>query len=387
MADADDLKALEKAVQVLDKAIQVGHEVAEIIPHSEKKGEIIQVGGGSKASIAMQESLVLANYQMLNNAFGFQPGSFKKWAKDFEECFPLIPKISRMIDGKGSGINPWMQGLSNRPQIKILNLGNQDKEIPSYLYIEFYPERQNETEVFFIEGTQIECVQRIWFIWYLRQIMRGMNLAQVLGEFPDDWLRKRPSIGITVCFKCHNYLEPPFYLNPLRKDFREVQITIPMVDRSKLTYANIRQILGGDNGMDWGMSKALAWVADNPDNFAGLRGMPQVSARGSTYAQAKANVKRFMGISTAKIIKMNEGKPDNEELFNKDAKFNPPSKVYPGIMWILNSNLVSTTNPNTPKRETALGKLRTKKNRLEIWHKKEPENFKDIVQELTVFDN
>jgi predicted RNase H-like HicB family nuclease len=379
-------KALEKAVQKLDEVIKVGHEIAEIIPHSEKKGEIIQVAGGSKASVAMQESLVMAQYQMLNNAFGFQPGNFKIWAKNFEECFPLIKKNSPLIDGNVNGANPWLQGISNRPLIKILNITKQEKEIPTYLYIEFYPERKNESEVYFIEGTQIDCVQRIWHIWYLRQILKGMNLAQVLGEFPDDWLRKRPSIGISVCFKLYSYADSPFYKTPTRKDFKEVQITVPMVDRTKLSYGNIRQILGGENGMPWGLSKALAWCCDNPANFAGLKGMPQVSARGSSYTEAKSNVKRILeGISNAKIVRMNEGRPDNEEIFNKDAKFSPPARVYPGLMWILNSNLVNQIAPNSPKRETTLGKLRTKRNRIEIWHKEEPLEFKETIQELTIF--
>lgn len=382
MAD-ETITAVVKAIEVLDKALEVGHEVAEIVPHKEKKGEIYQVGAANNADIALQQSMFMAQYQLLNNTFGIQPANFKDWVDAFENCFPTIQKVSRKIDGEGNGVNPWMQGVANRPRIRILNTYRKEEEIATYLYIEFYPERKNESEVYFVEGTAIQCVERIWQIWYLRQIIKNADLAQVLGEPPSDWIRKRPSIGITVVFNCYNYKEPPFWKSVERQDFKKVQITIPMADRSKLSYQNIRQALGGSGGMEWGAEKAVAWVADDPTNFAGYKGMPQIWAKGQSYSGAKTNVKRLLALSKCKIVRMNKGAVDNEEFLNPLAKEDPPMRVYPGVMWILNSNLVGA-NLNEG-RERSLGKFATRKNRIKIYEDVEPSDFQETVTELLAF--
>ena len=378
-----NLSAIVKAVETLDEVMKVGHEVAELIPSKEKKGEIYQIGAGSKADLALQQSMFMTNYQLFNNSFGSQPENFKKWCDAFEESFPTTggfpQKTTTKIDGTGDGSTPWNQPRTNRPRIIILN-AVRTEDVPTYLYIEFYPERDNKDEVYYIEGTQIQVKHWIWMIWYTRQILESANLVHVLGQTPSDWIRKRPFIGCSVHFICYSYPTKPFYQSKDRPDFKKAEITVPFVDRTKLTYQNIRNVLGGANGMDWGLHKAVAWVADQPNNFAGYRGMPQIWCKGSTYANAKANVKRIHTLSNSKIARMNKGEVDNEEFLNPMAKENPPSRVYPGIMYVLNSNIVG--NNLTPGRQRSLAKYDHRKNRLKIYTPEEPPNFQENLNDL-----
>lgn len=379
------IASLDSALAKLDQALKVGHEIAEIIPNNSRKGEVIQIGGTSDSQLVMQSSLVMAQYQLLNNAFGFQPGNFKKWADAFEKCFPEIQKTPNAVDGEGGGSKPWNRPFKNRPRILIINIGKDQKTIPTYLYIEFYPDREQKEECYFIEGTAIDCVNRIWQIWNTRQVIKNADIAQVLGETPSESIARKPGIGITASFNLMSYPTTPFYKTANRQDFKRAKMSVPFIDKTKLTYQNIRNVLGGASGMEWGRSIARAWVCDDPKNYAGYRGMPQVVCRGQSYEGAKTSLKRIMQLSKAIIVRMSEGKSDNDEILNKKAKDDPPNKVYPGIMYILNNNIID--NEMTPGREIALGKLSTKRNRIEIYETVQPDDFDSIINELTVYSN
>ena len=382
MVNPQQISAIVKAVDKLDDVLKVGHEIAELIPNSDRKGEIFQIGGATQADLAHQQSAFMAQYQLFNNTFGIEPANFKNWAKQFEECFPTIQKTSPYIDGNSAGAKPWGQPFDNRPRIRVLNAGDKSKQIPTYLYIEFFPERKNEKEVYFISGTVVQCVERIWNIWYLRQIIANQNFAQLLGDFPGDWLRKKPSYGISAVFICSNYKTKPFWKSSDRPDFAKAQITIPFILKSKLSYTSIRQALGGANGMDWGNSRAIAWVADDPKNFAGKKGMPQSSCNGSSYENAKSNVKRLLSaLSFGKIVEIQEGgKSDKSETINPNSVKAAPARMYPNLMYLLNSYVVSPTM--TEGRETVLAKMSTRKNRFEIFEDVEPEDFQENLAEI-----
>lgn len=382
---ADEILAITKAVEILDEVYKVGHEVAALVPNSNRSSEIYAIGSGSKSGIVNQQSLFMAQYQLLNNTFGIEPQNFKDWCKTFEECFPTIIKTNQNIDAPGNGVKPWMQPVENRPRIRINNISPQSKDIPTYVYVEFEPERNNPSEVYFLAGTITQVVQMIWNIWNTRQIFQRQEATLVVGHPIDQYMQMKPHEGITITIICTNYQYPPFYKSPDRQDFKKVQINVPFVDRTKISYTTIRNVAGGNTGLDWGNYRAIAHVADNVGYYAGTRNMPQVWGRGQSYEQAKNNVKQFLTISKGIVATINEGREDSSELLNPDAKYEPPAKIYPAYFWISNGALVG--NNYKKSRDRHLAKYATKKNKFDLWPSTAPPDFEARIAELFQYES
>lgn len=383
---ADEVtSALVKAVEILDEAYKVGHEVAQLIPNDSRDNEIYAIAGGSQASIAEQQSLFMANYQLMQNTFGIDPPDFKEWAKAFEYCFPRIVKNNQYIDSPGNGVKPWLTDVANRPRIRVVNVPEQQKKLPAFIYVEFEPERNNPNEVYFLAGTITQVVQHIWQIWNFRQVMKQQNLSMVLGYPLSEAMQRRPHQGVSITFILTNYQTPPFYKRSDRLDFKQVQITVPFVDKAKVSFNALRAACGGNGGLNWGKTRAMAAVCDNPDFYQGSRFMPQVWCAGETYAQAKSNIKNFMLLSSGKIVKISEGKIDDDELLNPLNKPNPPAKVYPAHCFITNGYLVG--NNTTVGKQKSLGKFNTKRNKFDLWPSVAPVDFTDRINELFEYSN
>lgn len=375
---ADEISAIIKAVEKLDEIYKVGHEIAQLIPNEDRKGEIYAVAGGSKNDVALQQSLFMAQYQLLNNTFGIEPTNFKEWADNFEKCFPNIIKNNPNIDG--NQVKPWMTTIDNRPRIRVVNVPAQQREIPTTIYVEFEPERNSPEEVYFLAGTITQVVQMIWAIWNQRQVLKHQNLTQVLGQPVDEIMIRKPLQGLWLICVLSNYKTPPFYKSTTRPDFKEVQIAIPFVNRTRLAYSTIREAFGGNSGLDWGAYRAVAHVADNPDFYTGGRGLPQVWCRGSSYELANKNVKQVLTLSDAKITRINEGKLNNSDNLNANYNDNPPAKVYPNHFFLINYELVNQAV--SPARQRKLGKYATKKNKFLLWPPTAPPDFTDKINEL-----
>lgn len=370
-----------KVLATIEKNYQVGYDVVEVTPDRDKKDEIYQLAGGT-TGIAHQISQFMATREYIEDKFS-EP-EFKNFADNFELGFPSIKGLSPNF-GKGLGVNPWNKDYDNRPRFNDLTPRNSDgKRSSRFLYVEFWPDRKKEDESYLLIGSMTLVIQQIQQIWHFKQLTEG--LGQWLGYPPTEWLRRRPNQGLTVEIVLANYPNPPFYKSTERKDFKAAQISIPFFQKPNLNYDIIRAACGGNGGLTWGKHRAIAWVADDLDLYPkNKKGMPQMSACGSSYEAAKSNLKRFITLAGVKIASMSHNEIDKSEGVDKTPSLQGDTyKMYPVHMFIMNSRLLTFDNP-TEAKKTRLGKLDTKKNKLPLWYQKKPEHWDERVNELTTW--
>lgn len=377
---------LKKAVDKLDDALKVGHDVAEVVPNTTSastKKQIFQFAG-SKAEIASQVSAFMANYELSQSLFGISPPDFEKWCETFEAAFSDAPVTTINSKVFGDKIKPWNRDRNNRPKIKILNkLG----ESLNYIWAEFYPDWDNKEEAYFITGTPFMCVQQIMNIWNTKQIIENGDFAQLLGYPPSEYIKKRPTIGLSVVFVLWNYKSPQIWriTGEKKKKPKRAQISIPFAKRSSLKYEAIRAALGGSTGLNWGDSNCIAWVADDLDNYPkNKKGMPQMQCKGNSYNDAKSRLKNLLQFTDAKVVSMSGNKLDKEEDLNPTNNSNQVIKMFPIFMYVMNSRILNFSSPEG--RETRLGRLDTNKNRIELYHETKPRDFDRRLDELFKWD-
>lgn len=372
---------LKKAINKLDDAIKLGHDVVEVTPNtttSATKKQIYQFGGAA-GEIAAQVSSFMANYEYTQSLFGINPSDFEKWAEEFEECFPKAP-ITKKNAIFGDAQNPWWgKARDNRPKIKILNAVGTDL---NYIWAEFYPDWDNKEECYFVTGTPFMCVFQIMNIWNYKEVILKGDFYQLLGYPPSEYLAKRPTQGLSVTFVLYNYKLPPYRVTDKRPDFKVAEMSVPYVRRNALTFENIKAAFGGNNGIIWGDASCRAWVTDNPDIApnSNKKGLTQVVARGNNYSSAKSTLKTILAFTDAKIVAMSENKADKDEDLNPHNNKSTNNKFYLHHFFILNSKLLDFNS--TRGRNTRLGKLNTKKNKIIMIDDIKPPGFDRQIDEL-----
>lgn len=171
----------------------------------------------------------------------------------------------------------------------------------------FYPDRN---------GQPLIKVVRIFFM-NMKLMFKGMDMGAWVGYPVDEYLRSRPRTGVSLQFFLTTYKRPPFYQIGTRW-FSRRQVTIPYVDRRKLTYEIIRNACGGNQGLNWGEWVARAYLGLEDES----RGLHQLVVGGSTEENVKKNLERFLPFTTCKLRGLTVNKID----YTKGDRANDPNK-------------------------------------------------------------
>jgi len=153
------------------------------------------------------------------------------------------------------------------------------------------------------------------------------------------------------------------------------------VDRSKLTYQNIRSICGNRAGLQWGNWTARAYLSDD-DNRSNMH---QMAASGNTKAKAEANLKRFLKLTTLTVRGITHTETDYEEGTRQDdpdKELKQSFEVYPAWISVVNSTLVQADDKRRDGKKTLSGKLISKRNKLFIYEDNEPHQWTADLPDL-----
>lgn len=297
------------------------------------------------------------------------------WITDFEQGFPRFTKINPNFQN-----HYWGQGLSNRPRIKELNEQADAQAVEGYRLVEFFPDRENKEESYLLFGTPLEIMTQCSFFMNMK-MMLGLNQGDYYLGYPvDEYLRLKPRTGLTIQLILTTYKEPPYYKRGV-KWFSKRQVTIPWVDRSKLTYESLRNACGGDNGQDWGEWTARAYISMDDESAP----ISQMVAGGSTEDKAKKNLEAYLQFTKATVRGLSANKID----YSKGDRAKDPNKsrftkfeVYPSWVGVLNTKLVNYTDRRIGK-QTLSGKQLKKQLKFYLYQKKEPLGWTSDIRDVT----
>lgn len=297
------------------------------------------------------------------------------WINDFEDGFNRFEKINPNFKQQY-----WGQGFNSRPRVKELNEEADAQAVEGYRVVEFFPDRDIKDESYMLFGTPIELMSQISYFMNLSIMNKGRDIGTFLGYPLEESLRLKPRTGVTVVIFLTTYERPPFYKRSA-KWFSKHQVTIPDVDKRKLTYKNIRDACGGASGQDWGEWTARAYLSGNDDD----KPINKMVASGNTEAKAKENLKKFLyftkltvrGFSVNKID-YSEGERSKDPDKAKYLNFN----VYPAWMSVLNSNLVKLDDARRNGKKTISGRMLSKHNKMFIYQQLQPKDFASNLNEV-----
>lgn len=297
------------------------------------------------------------------------------WVNDFEDGFTKFQKINPQFKD-----NYWGQGFTNRPRIKELNEEVDAQTIEGYRVVEFFPDRDVKDESYILFGTPLELMSQISLMMNLHLKFGSGGMEAFLGYPVDEYLRLKPRTGITIQFWLTTYERPPFYKRGI-KWFSKRQITIPDVDRRKLTYKNFRAACGASSGQDWGEWSARAYVSSNDDT----KGIGQIVAGGTTETKAYENLDKFVYFTkgtirgrTANKIDYSVGNRSKDPDKEKYRSFN----VYPAWVSVLSSKLVALDDARRDGKKTISGRMLSKHNKMFIYPTIEPKEFASNLSQV-----
>lgn len=315
---------------------------------------------------------------VLQNDSTKQDFDLDNWISDFEDGFPRFTKINPVLKK-----NYWGQEFGNRPRVRELNVEGDAQLVEGYRVVEFFPERENEEESYILFGTPIELMSQLTLLQNWRMMLS--NKLEGVGNFVgypiDEYLRAKPRQELTIQIILTTHKEPPFYKKS-DKWYSKRQVTIPAVDKSKITYKALRDACGGKSGQDWGEWTARAYVSLDERS----KGLHQIVSGGDTQEKAKANLEKFLQFTRCKIRGITYHQIDytkGDRAKDPDRRQYNSFEVYPAWATVLNTKLVQLDDARRDGKKTLSGKLLSKKNKLYLYMEREPSWWLPSLQEVT----
>ncbi|NEO88136.1 MAG: hypothetical protein F6J87_28355 [Spirulina sp. SIO3F2] len=299
------------------------------------------------------------------------------WSKDFEEGFPRFDPINDELRQRY-----WGQGRQNRPRFKELNNEGDAQSVEGYRVIEFFPDRDDKDTSTFLMGTPQQIMTQAIIIMAMRQLKLGGGAGgEWIGYPVEDWIQAAALTTVSArIILFPDRFGPLNYQRMLTWGPR--QVSIPYVDRSRLTYQALRQACGDRQGLDWGEWNARAYLIA-PD---GGKTQHQMVASGPTKREAERNLQRFLPFTRCEVRNYSYNQLDyskGERAKDANKKFRQRLTIYPGHLLILNKEAVPTEALKTDEkgRPTHAGKQKRRPLKFEIWPEREPSGWLGEVKD------
>lgn len=334
------------------------YDVVEIVP-DRSKGKELYFLSGTPATLALQESLFIATYDAMQNVVGNNV-DLKEWIAEFEYCFPSFSV--RLAPYNQSFENPWGVTPNQRPQVRVLS---QIKTNFMFYVCQFFPDRSNKGESYIISGDTNLCINQIMTLMNQWLMLADKSIGEWIGYPQEENLKRYPRTYATLCIlfntsqegargyrkqtkrnKYGNYKGNPdsqFY------PFRQVQVTLPLVNLSSVSYNNLRKACGGENGMTIGY-----WTATREIGLGATVGFEKIVVRGDTFETAKKNIDNFLPLLSKSLI-VKEAKPTYLTQMHEADSIDGYQgrlgsyKVYP-YQAIFTSNTITSLSGSTGKK-------------------------------------
>jgi hypothetical protein len=329
---------------------------------------------GKPWSIALQISLLNALHKLL----GFSGEiDLKEWMKETEKYFEN--KELKLANGK----NP-IKKLSLKIDAKskdyiFTELGYKKLDI----FIEL-KDSNDEYEFSVIAQNDQEVVK--FFYRWINQFIYDLSrpIVEVVGQDLDAAIRLKPG-GDVLQIYLSSILGSPFQkkeklANGKFFNYGIKKISIPYP--KKLTYTEIRNACGGDNGIYWGHHNCRGWIL--PDDHRSLKESRQLLVSGDSPQSAEQNYERF--------LKFTSGSETNRRHGRNDMKYDDVRRrlgrsylVYPKHIFVEKTAYFRLSEENLIEGEVrtiSQGQKRSKKYTISIYSQYEHPDFKNAMEIL-----
>jgi hypothetical protein len=201
------------------------------------------------------------------------------------------------------------------------------------------------------------------------QLVDNRDIGQFVGEIHRESVTKSFTDGFALKINFRGLQKPPFATS-LR-----VNYTIPRVKRSSLDWQKIKLACGGANGYLWGRYMANVQFVN--------QGVPRMRVYGATAGEAESRAKALIELADLEIagITITEEKKEGKRLLYEKTMYKQPTRVYPAYCVIVNRQKVLNEENG---RATLTGAYKERKFRMNLWTDSKPDNWDEIVRELTI---
>ena len=304
------------------------------------------------------------------------------WITDFEAGFPTAIAKKNPLLNQGY----WGQGFENRPKIRELNLEIEAQKVEGYRVIEFLPDRNNDSESYLLFGTPLELMTQLSFVMAIHRMVDRRDIGEFVGYPLEEYYKGKAQDEISVRIWLTTKKTPPFQASAYEW-FSRRQISIPLIDKRKLTYKKIREACNNSLGLKYGEYHARAYLS--PDDSGKI--IYQMVVGGDDESTALKNLEKFLPFTRAKVRGVSINKIDYNKgeraLWKDKANYNK-FEVYPAWIQVNNPKIFHSSTVSQNTKKTLVGKQKYKKTKLWIYSNNEPlgwsDDLKDALKAVTL---
>lgn len=207
------------------------------------------------------------------------------------------------------------------------------------------------------------------------QLIEHRDVGDIVAMPLQERIIAEPqTVKLTIFF--HPNKLPPFTF-PKGGHQLKPYCNIPDVNRTKLTWKNIKSLAGGANGYNWGRFLATA-------NMSNRR---QMQVYGGSEEEAQERLLALASLSRAKILTLSvtEEKKVGRRATNK-LLYKETTRVYPIYFSVINNEKILIEAEREVRQKGIKGQLagdfrRVTTKKIPLWTKEEPPNTKDLIRE------
>ncbi len=207
------------------------------------------------------------------------------------------------------------------------------------------------------------------------RMLANRDVGCIVGQPLIEAVKGKPMVR-KIIITMYALKEPPYTAARAKKQGTKLQkviIEVPDVKRN-ITWAGIKQAVGGANGYMWGRFRATMQL----DN------QRQVVMYASSVQEAEDRVKALLALTDAKMLAITVSEERKEGRRATNTKlYKDQTKVYPAFFTVINQEkLLNPVNPPEGTRGLLSGDVVRKQAKVLLWTEQEPPDFDAIMNEL-----
>lgn len=247
-------------------------------------------------------------------------------------------------------------------------LTQNDSQFGQETIVEILPNREVDGERIVLAAPRDLLRQEIVSTMRTHELLDNRNVGMWVGEPVSELVRVAPtSLDLRIIF---NSVQRSPFIQADGKRGKQVQVTIPNVDRAKIDWSAIKAAAGGDNGYLWGRFLGRATL-DN-EQF--------VYAYCATSDEAKDRVKAYAAFSKSELLAITiteETREGKRAIYN--ALYKEPTRIYPISFTIINQQRILN---EASGKATLSGIYKRKQDVIPLNVPSQPNDFDTIIADL-----
>lgn len=235
--------------------------------------------------------------------------------------------------------------------------------------IEVFPNRDIESESIILAGPEEILKPALVQTLTHYELVENRDFGQFVGSEVEEFIVANP-LSLRSQLILYPHQQPPF-TRPNNPRPRQVTLTIPDVDRSKLDWSLLKQACGGAGGYQWGR-----FVAN-----ARLNNGRSMQCWAASEEEAERQIERMLLITDAELTTLHISEQQRKGVVLSNPRLQKePRQVFPGYVYIINREQL--IEPGRGQNNTRQSNYRDRRERIPLYTDSAPDNFDEIVNDI-----